>query len=734
LDGGSAGAIVNRNPSSSVLLRLDAPVPAWNSSLSVRGSFSHADSAIFARPTTLGPTNCPPSACFPLSSLQHSRWMDKRSVAVQVISSLSDGTDNEFHAGYMDLVAGFRPAAKQPLILVSTLGDSGTPAILQSGTHEIATGQRNRSRTADFTNNLSIFVGAHRVTLGISSQFFDLDAFQLRGSYGVWEFASLDSLQAGTASRYRVTRDTGSVTVASGANYAAWVGDEWQVSSRLSLTLGIRGDVSLFSAQPPYVATVDSTFRLRSDEVPSGGIHWSPRLGFNYRLTNPGAAAAQVRGGVGRFTGRPPLFWLFGGFSAYGLAARTLQCGPLASDAGPAPAFSADYRNPPQACAGGQTFGGSTRGEIDVIDPHLRLPQTMRVSLAVDGQLPFGVIGTIEGLYTRSTALFFSPVNLAKPVAVDGHGRMMYGTISTTGAATPRRVSPTLGDVITITNQSRDYAYDITGELRKRGRLGDVTASVSIGRARDVQSTRPTSALLADNWRFSRPVAGRQDALNLGTSDFDQPFRVRLSGTLHSPWRRLPTELSFSYVGGSGVPYTYVAGGTQGRGDLNADGAVGNDPIYIPRTALDTTEIMFAGTHADIETQQAALERFIGGASCLRSQRGRIMSRNSCRSPWTTLTNLAVRQALPSAPSQSLTLELQLFNLLNLLNPRWGRVGLPPGFTLAGTSQVTLLSLTGHTTGTQGQPVFRFDPAMQHYNYDTFDSYYQIQLAVRYSF
>jgi hypothetical protein len=359
----------------------------------------------------------------------------------------------------------------------------------------------------------------------------------------------------------------------------------------------------------------------------------------------------------------------------------------------------------------------------------------MRVSLALDGQLPFGVIGTIEGLYTRSRrALFFSPINLAEPVASDGHGRQMYGAITATGVAIPRRVSSQFGDIITITNQSRDYAYDVTGTLRKRGRIGDVEASLSFGRSRDVQSSRPTSALLTDNWRFARPVTGRQDDLTLGTSDFDQPLRIRLSGTLRSPWRKLPTDLSFFYVGGSGVPYTYVAGGTQGRGDLNADGAVGNDPIYIPRTALDTTEIRFGGSQADIETQQAAFERFVEGATCLREQRGTIMSRNSCRSPWMSLTNLAIRQALPSMREQSLSLELQVFNLLNLLNSRWGRVGLPPGATLATTSQIPLLSQIGETAGPQGQPIYRFDPAMRRYNYENFDTYYQIQLAVRYSF
>jgi hypothetical protein len=513
------------------------------------------------------------------------------------------------------------------------------------------------------------------------------------------------------------------------------MGDEWEASSRLSLTLGLRADVPRLSARPPYVAAVDSAFGVRTDAVPSGQVQWSPRLGFNYRLTSDGGAPAQLRGGVGLFTGRAPLFWLFGGFSAYGLAARTLQCGSLSSDAGPPPGFDPDPRDPPLACAGGQTFGAGTTGEIDAIDPHLRLPQTMRASLAVDRQLPFGIVATVEALVTRSTrALFFSPLNLGMPVASDHHGRRMYGAITAAGAAVPSRVAPWLGDVIAVTNQSKDRAFDVTGELRKHGRLADVQASVSYGRTRDVQSARPLSALLADNWRFARPVAGLQGALTLGTSDFDQPFRVRASGTVRSPWRRLPTDVSFFYVGGSGVPYTYVAGGTQGRGDLNADGAVGNDPIYVPRTAFDAAEITFGGSRAEVDAQQTAFERFIEGAACLRGQRGRIMARNSCRSPWMSLTNLAIRQGVPSPQGQSLALELQVFNLLNLLNPRWGRVELPTGNALTTTSQIALLSQVGETTGPQGQPIYRFDPTARRYSHENFDTYYQLQLAARYTF
>jgi hypothetical protein len=359
----------------------------------------------------------------------------------------------------------------------------------------------------------------------------------------------------------------------------------------------------------------------------------------------------------------------------------------------------------------------------------------MRATLAADAHLPFGLVGTIEGLYTRAMhATFFAPINLSDPVTADRHGRAMYGTINATGIATPTRIAANLGDVIAITNHSGDYAYNVTGELRKETRLADLTTSLSFGRARDVQSARPVSALLTDNWRFARPVAGRQSDLALGTSDFDQTFQVRASGTVRSPWRRFATDFSFFYVGGSGFPYTYVTTGTAGRGDLNADGAVGNDPIYIPRAASDTAEIRFAGSAAEVESQEAAFERFIDGATCLHSQQGQIMARNSCRSPWMNLTNLSLRQTLPSIRDHSLVFELQVFNFLNLLNSRWGKMALPTGSALASTSEIALLSQVGETPGPAGQPIYRFDSSMRRYSDDNLDTYYQLQLAVRYNF
>jgi hypothetical protein len=99
-----------------------------------------------------------------------------------------------------------------------------------------------------------------------------------------------------------------------------------------------------------------------------------------------------------------------------------------------------------------------------------------------------------------------------------------------------------------------------------------------------------------------------------------------------------------------------------------------------------------------------------------------------------SLTNLAIRQGIPSIGAQVMLLEIQVFNFLNLLNSRWGRMALPTGATLATTSQIPLLSQVGESTGPAVQPIYRFDPTTPRYGYDNFDSYYQIQFAVRYNF
>ena len=101
------------------------------------------------------------------------------------------------------------------------------------------------------------------------------------------------------------------------------------------------------------------------------------------------------------------------------------------------------------------------------------------------------------------------------------------------------------------------------------------------------------------------------------------------------------------------------------------------------------------------------------------------MARNSCRSAWVNTSSLSVRQSLPMLGRHAATLELGVFNVLNLLNASWGVVE---------SRTPWILKYVGRTSGPGAQPIFTFDLPSALRNQPNGDSAYQLQLALRYSF
>jgi hypothetical protein len=232
-------------------------------------------------------------------------------------------------------------------------------------------------------------------------------------------------------------------------------------------------------------------------------------------------------------------------------------------------------------------------------------------------------------------------------------------------------------------------------------------------------------------------MAGRQDDLTASVSSNDIPHRVIVTATWVSSWVRWRTELSSYVVAESGRPFTYIAYGTLGRGDLNADGSAANDPVYVPRSGAG--EVLFSGisdsagadntpaTQARREgAQRAAFDAFVGRTDCLRRQRGQILARNSCREPWSNTTIASVRQQIPVA-RRALEAQIDAFNVLNLLSPRWGlrREAIP-----------TLLEHVGQEVDAPGssRPVFQFDERNTGWTTVPGESSFQLQLSLRYRF
>ncbi|HEV8196860.1 MAG TPA: TonB-dependent receptor [Gemmatimonadales bacterium] len=710
LTAGSGEAVQNRNPLRNVFARLDAALPGLKSRAVLWLSDGESESLFFARQAR--------DTTFALSSQATTSRGHFRTAALQVHTARlsGGGGNNEFFLSRRAISAGSVPAVRQPIVTVTVPAVTGGGTVsLLTGTPVQAQGADARGGNIDLRDNLTLLLGrSHVASVGVEAEWFRLDPSGLLNSYGTWSFPSLDALQAGLADRFEVARDLGGASVPlTGGQYGAYAGDQWQLGERLSLTLGIRMDLLDLHGTPPYNRAVDSIFGRRTDRLPGAHLHFSPRAGFTW--TPDGTGRHQLRGGVGIFTGRPPLAWIHTPVRTYGFGSGVLRCTAVQ---GPPP-FEPDPLAPPVSCASGS--GGTPPGDVELLDPHLRMARTLRGVVAGDFRLPGNLVATAEALFTRNLSDFmFVNLNLVGPQSTDPHGRTLYGTIASNGTASPARRTTAIPSVIELQNVSANHSAQLAARLERHFSGGlSAVAAYTWSRVRDVQTPLRVNNRGVVNWS-SRALSGRHEDLRAGISGNDIPHRVILAGTWRAPWPRWTTELSLLYVGESGAPFTYLAWGVGGLGDLNADGSNTNDPIYVPRNAIDPQEIRFSDP-----AQGTAFEQFVASTPCLRQQRGRILERNSCREPWSHTSVISLRQRVPLG-SGGLEAQLDLLNPLNLLNGRWGqrRIAAP-----------ALLEQVGEAVGLTGsQPVFRFQSVASPWTIVPAESSFQLQLGVAYRF
>ena len=736
INGGSGATLPRKNPNTNIFARLDFNLP-FNSRLALRHNYVDAAQDVFGG----GGSRDTPGASAPtfaLTSNKYSIANKTNSTVGQLFTNFTNGVYNELLVGYTDISDIRSVPVVSPEITVSVPRFNGSGVTnLVAGTERSSQGNELAQKILEITDNVTIPVGTHAITIGTRNQIYQPDNLFAQNRYGTWSFSSLDSLHDGLARTYLVAVPVVNGTPTPGANTRAkfkagtlggYIQDQWQATPNLSITGGLRVDIPKFFDKPAFNQTFFTQFNRRTDELPSNKPQWSPRLGVNWDVT--GDQRNQVRGGIGLFAGPPAYVWLsnaYGNTAVFGYA--SLNCnGNPGSPLAPPVFNSANAASPPVACGGGAT--AALGAAVNTIRDDFRFPQDMKVSAGYDhrfvGGMLDGLTATVEGLYSRAIySPFYENIALTGPQGTDPHGRTMYGTLSAgTGNAVALKVAQR-NQVFDLTNSSGDYSYNLSTNLSKRfSRALEGMVGYTYSQARDVQSVLNSTA--ASNWGQGRSVKGDITAHDLARSKWEQPHRVVATGTYTFPTK---TDISLFYEGASGAPYDFAY-----NGDLNSDGRSGNDLVYIPKNVFDPAEIQFASTStATIQQQQQAFDKFIKEEKCLNSQRGTIMSRNSCRAPWNNMVNVAARQSLTTLRGENVSLQLDVFNFTNLLNRNWGlqRIAVQPGLP-----NIFLLSRTGTLNpGTlNAQPIVTFNTSTTHYNSQSATSNYRMQLSLRYSF
>jgi outer membrane receptor protein involved in Fe transport len=720
-DVGASGRVTNDNPLTNLFGRLDFQINE-NHRLVFRQLINRAEQDNFSRNATSFNTAVGvQSAGFRLSSNGYTVQNQNNSSVLQLYSYFSGGKSNELILGYNTVKDERLVSVRAPEISIGVTPPGGTSptASVTVGTEQFSPNNLLEQEIFEAQNNFTFPWQAHSFTFGARYERTHIFNNFAQQAFGAYKFATIAALRANNPLNYALGYSNGGPIPAdfNVGQYSGYAQDSWTVTPKLSLTYGLRVDVPQFLDTPARNDTIAARFRaagindVRTDVKPKTQLLWSPRIGINYDPT--GDRQNQIRAMFGVFTGPPPLIMIGNAYANTGLGLVRLLC----SGTGQVPAFTTDVDALPRACAGqaAPLPGQAGTAGINVTDPNFKYPQNFTGSLGFDRQLGWGTIFTFEGLYRKAiNGVLVRDRNIREPLTSGGRpvadrtGRMLYwaDTLSTTPGA--RRVITTIGrpsvafseGVIEVTNQSRDYNWSISSQLRKRFATSlELGGSYTYMQSKDLQSL--TSDRAISNWRNGMQPFGLLTDLPLGSSYFERPHRAVLFGNYTFPWKDWATNISMYYEGTSGSVITYTA-----NGDLNGDGFNGNDPIYIPTGPTDPNIVfgaLTAGTFVPNAAMAQDFDKFINENACLADQRGTIMERNSCRGPWQNRLDFSIRQSLPAVRGQRVSVQLDILNFLNLMNKEWGQLEFP---TLSQSfPQQQVLILRARTVGSLTQSV-----------------------------
>jgi Carboxypeptidase regulatory-like domain len=594
---------------------------------------------------------------------------------------------------------------------------------------------------------VSIYLKNHTVTLGTANEIYKFNNVFTQVINGVYRYNSIadfladadpDATTTARPAQYTiqyVAVDGGpSATAAkwSAAQWGFFAQDEYTGFKNIKITGGIRVDIPTYLSDLPvnnYVNKIDlNGEKLRVGGWPKVNPLFSPRIGFNWDAM--GDRTLQVRGGTGVLTGRIPFVWLSNAVSNNGLyfgqSNTTTVPFDVTGDGFPYNFSTTPYVGSESQYSNLQTgtpplitnpldrnYGRSAIvPQVNTVAKDFKFPQVWRSNLAVDKQLPYGMVGTMEFIYTKDiNAVFIRDANIAAPVAtLAGDGRPLYGAVPGTAAtdrtiiSNDRRVNGDLAQAYVIDNTNKGYQWSITGQLRKTfSKNFELSAAYTYTDSREVN---PQSGSTAGGTFASQSNILGPNAQYMSYAGTLTPHRVIAFGTYRIEYfKNFGTTLGFTYEGRSGNNFSYTY-----QNDVNSDGTNGNDLIYIPRSqneiVLTTSGATDTRTVDEIWNQ---LDAFIAQDKYLDKHRGEYANKNGATAPWVNRLNLSLLQDFyfnVKGKRNTIQLSVNLDNALNMLNSSWGLLRNP--------SRTQVIRFLGyeqpHTAGTTGSPVATTGP------------------------
>ena len=659
--------------SANVMTRIDWNINKENK-LMVRYSFAGANKD---RYTTA-------SGSYSLNNSSFDQVNRTHSLVAELQSRISNNLSNELRAGWTR-VRDWREAhapkgAPNVSVTVTnpTSNGSNRKTSIYMGTEYCSHANQLDQDIFTLTDNLTWYKGNHTITFGTHNEFYKMYNVYAQNATGNWSYNSLDDFRNNLANSFSYTYFNTDDLDENGnwggkfgaAQIGFYVQDEWRPTDNFTLTYGMRLDIPVMFDKPTENkefnnSDVAKKYDVRTGEVPSGKVLYSPRVGFRWYVDED--HNVLLRGGAGLFTGRVPFVWISNNFSNNGIEQVSIKYNDKDKTKiptlGEKQITGEDVKN--------MGFNASS-ATINVVDKNFKYPQVFRVNLATDINFGAGWQATLEALYSKTfNDLYVSDIGYdyagSKFVAVAGN--------DSSSAPIYKKVT-SYSDIIYMSNTDKGYSYSLTAQIKKSFAWGlNLDAAYTFGHSYNVFDG--TSSVAYSNWKYN--YARDTNAPEVATSGFDIPHRIVASANYNKSYgknNRWATHASLIYEGRAGQPYSLVyyyskslSSDLGGGYSMNGDGVQGNDLIYIP------TQAEMDKMNWKSEKDKENFEAFIQGDKRMRENRGKYSERNLFRMPFESQFDLSVSQdfCYDVKRNSKITLMWTVMNFANLLNKDWGK-------------------------------------------------------------
>ena len=579
------------------------------------------------------------------------------------------------------------------------------------------------------------------------------------------EAAVLENFLRGRPSAYQAQLPLAGNTLQDGIarwnlnNVGLFLQDTWEVTDKLTVTMGARVDQTGMPDKPLYNAAAaqpmvagnaatntrqSGGFGLDNTVRPDGVSLVQPRFGFNLNLGEK-SRRMQLRGGFGLFQGAAANVWLSNPYSNTGNALGFIGCGSaseLVSGANRAAClnsvvFSPDPLNQPRPA------GSPPAANVDFLSGSLRQPSIWKMNLALDAELPFGgLVAGAEWVHSDvKDGVYYQHLNLGAVTRTGVDGRNLYynangyntncwtaaGSVNATGAGCGGSVSSralsnsAYSNVLLATNSSKGGGDALTVSLSQQPMPG-LNWMVAYTMTKATEVSPLTSSVSNSNFN-ARSIFNPNEEVAANSA---YTVRDRFSGAIN--WSRAfigkyKTTMGVFYEGRRGKPYSWTY-----YNDLNGDGLAGNDLMYIPK-APGSGEVVFAGGAAE----EARFWQIVDANPDLDGARGKVVGRNGSSSPWVNSFDVRLSQEVPGFTSRHKgVVSFDILNFGNLLNKRWGRVD-EVAFQSAGGAARSFVNYKG--LDAQGRYIYSLGSVEDYTTRQAKgESQWAVQITARYEF